>query len=80
MQTADNNYLSNARKVFQEQYIPFVQGVARNIRLEFVNAENNEQTAGVVATYDMDMFYLPPLFVGNKILRIEMRTECFFQF
>lgn len=68
---------SNARKVFLEQYMPNVQGIARNIRLEFVNATDDEQTSGVVATYDMDMFYLPPLFVGNKIppSKITLQSE-----
>lgn len=68
---------SNARKVFLEQYMPNVQGIARNIRLDVVNGTGGNQTEGVVASYDMDLFYLPPLFVGNNLppSRITLQSE-----
>ena len=66
---------SNARKVFLEQYMPNVQGIARNITLTFKNATNDEQTAGVLTEYDIDMFYLPPLFIGNKIPPSKIRLQ-----
>jgi hypothetical protein len=53
---------SNAKLVF-DKYFEKVQGIARAPRLEFRRAEEgNEQTAGVLARYDMDLFYMPPLF------------------
>jgi Flp pilus assembly protein TadG len=53
----------NARTVFQS-YTRNIQGLARNLNLEFVDGgQRGDQAAGVKATYTLDMFYLPPLFV-----------------
>ncbi len=41
--------------------------LVRNYRLNFTKTiPNDEQTAGVELQYDMDLFYLPPLFVDAK--------------
>jgi Flp pilus assembly protein TadG len=58
----------NARTVFNS-YAQKVQGLARNFNLEFVPGptEGGEQSAGVIATYTMDLFYLPPLFLPDGL-------------
>lgn len=66
----------NARTVFNA-YAQNVQGIARNFNLEFVNGASTNQDAGVVATYDIDMFYLPPVFIkaGSPPSRITLQSE-----
>lgn len=55
---------ANARVVF-DAYTNNVQGIARNIRLNFTEANPGDpKSAGVEAYYDIDMFYLPPVFIG----------------
>ncbi|MCB0416934.1 MAG: hypothetical protein H6617_07505 [Bdellovibrionaceae bacterium] len=45
------------------KYAERVQGIARNFSFEIKQKEiNDEQTWGVEASYDIDLFYLPPLF------------------
>lgn len=55
--------------------------IARNFNLEFVQLDpDDEQTKGVVASYDMDLFYLPPIFVtGNNqpVSRISLKSEAY---
>jgi len=56
-----------ARQVFQT-YVQKIDGIARNFELNFVQLDpQDEQTAGVVVTYEVDLFYLPPLFVGEAL-------------
>lgn len=57
----------NAKLVF-DTYTNKIQGIARNIKLEFdVRTDpNSTQTAGLLATYDMDLFYLPPIFSKTR--------------
>ena len=68
----------NARIVFNS-YTSKVQGLARNFNLEFVPGppDGGEQSAGVVATYTMDFFYLPPLFLPDGLpgSAITLKTE-----
>lgn len=65
----------NARIVFQS-YMDKVQGIARNAQLTFVEGDN-PQSAGVQATYNIDLFYLPPVFLpfGGPPSRINLKTE-----
>lgn len=67
--------------VFQKYIEKISPDIARNFKLEFVALDpNDEQTKGVVATYDMDLFYLPPLFVTDDdkpISRISLKSEAF---
>jgi len=52
----------NAKKVF-ESYTSKIEGIARNFNLKEMMADSGqEQTSGVIATYDIDLFYLPPIF------------------
>src|SRR3989338_9297532 len=57
-------------------------GLARNFQLEFTALDpNDDQTQGVVATYDMDLFYMPPLFISggdSPVSRITLRSAAFF--
>jgi hypothetical protein len=67
----------NARLVF-DQYISKIEGLARNFRLDFVRSDPGSQaTEGVVVSYDIDLFYLPPLFVtdGAPASRITLTSE-----
>lgn len=66
-----------AQTVFNN-YIRGVEGLARDITLDFVDGgENGEQAAGVKVDYTTDLFYLPPLFmVGDMPLsQIRLSTE-----
>lgn len=55
---------SNARVVF-DTYTEKVQGIARNFSLNYTQTDPADpHTGGVEASYDIDMFYLPPVFVG----------------
>jgi len=68
---------ANAKLVF-DKYFEKVQGIARNPKLDFRRSEpNNEQTAGVLASYEMDLFYLPPLFGPGQMppSRINLVSE-----
>jgi hypothetical protein len=57
--------LENANAVFNS-YADKVRGIANNLRLEQAPLRDGDpQTAGFVATYDINMFYLPPLFITN---------------
>lgn len=56
---------ANAKLVF-DKYFDKIQGIARSPQIEFRKAdENNEQTAGVLVRYEIDLFYMPPLFMNN---------------
>jgi hypothetical protein len=67
-----------ARQVF-DGYTSRVAGIARRFDLQFVDADpNDRQTAGVIATYDMDLFYLPPVFIKSgplPVSRISLSSE-----
>jgi hypothetical protein len=65
----------NARLVFQS-YMDKVQGIARNPQLTFLEGDS-PQSAGVQATYNIDLFYLPPVFMpfGIPPSRITLKTE-----
>jgi Flp pilus assembly protein TadG len=57
----------NARRVFNS-YMQQIQGIARNYNLTFLPGdERGNQGAGVKATYTMDLFYLPPVFIVDGI-------------
>lgn len=67
----------NARIVF-DSYFKYVQGFARKPNLEFFpDQPNADQNGGVLASYEMDLFYLPPLFVLNETIknRITLTSE-----
>jgi hypothetical protein len=65
----------NAQLVF-DSYKKNVEGIARNFKLEFVNGDSGNQDAGVVVQYDIDMFYLPPVFLkNNQPSRIQLTSE-----
>lgn len=69
----------NAQQVF-DAYSSKVQGIARNFSpLKFTETEpGSQQTGGVTVTYDIDMFYLPPLFVTKgaaPVSRITLDAE-----
>lgn len=67
----------NAQRVFQS-YVDRVTGVIHNPQLEFIRSDpSTPQRAGVVASYDVDLFYLPPLFVGDAVPggRVTVRSE-----
>jgi len=54
-----------AEQVFR-RYADKVQGIARNFDVQFVQVDpTDEQTAGLVTSYDIDLFYLPPVFVSD---------------
>ena len=58
---------NNARQVFNS-YASRVQGIARDINLEFLDGgDGGPQAAGVRARYTIDLFYLPPLFIPDGI-------------
>ncbi len=60
--SSERTQRENANTVFQK-YFSNVQGIARNPKVEFRRVDdNNEQTAGMLVSYNMDLFYLPPLF------------------
>ena len=46
-------------------YVDKIRGIARNFDVRFVRDPSDEQAAGMVVDYDIDMFYLPPIFMGN---------------
>lgn len=54
-----------AREVFNK-YMVKIGGIAKNpsMRIVYTNP-NDEQTAGIVSNYQMDLFYMPPLFIKN---------------
>jgi Flp pilus assembly protein TadG len=53
-----------ARSVFLA-YFDKVNGIARNPQLEFVRTQaNNVRTEGIVTSWNIDLFYLPPVFLG----------------
>jgi len=58
----------NAQAVFNS-YVGKIEGIARNFApLEFVKADpDDEQTAGVRTSYEIDLFYLPPIFITEAI-------------
>jgi hypothetical protein len=58
---------SYAREIFNK-YADKVTGIIRNPRLNFIstNAES-EQGKGVISSYQLDLFYLPPIFLGANI-------------
>lgn len=67
--------------VFKKYTDKISPDIARNFRLEFTALDpNDEQTRGVVATYDMDLFYMPPLFItgdDQPVSRITLQSEAF---
>lgn len=75
---SDENFQRQyATQVF-DTYFEKVQGIARNPQLRFVQTEaGDEQSRGIDVRYDIDLFYLPPIFVTNAgpISRIELQAE-----
>ena len=67
----------NARTVF-DAYTSRIQGIARNFNLEFLPGQDQgNQAAGVRVNYDIDMFYLPPVFMpeGAPTSQITLTSE-----
>lgn len=67
----------NAEIVFNS-YFEKISPIARRPNLEFIRTdESNVRTSGILASYDMDLFYLPPVFTGAEALpsRIRLNTE-----
>ncbi len=51
-----------------DKYTSKISGIARNFDLQFLQAQpGDEQTWGVQASYDVDLFYLPPVLLGTNI-------------
>ncbi len=74
---SQNDQRVNAKTVF-DTYVSRIQGVGRNFKLSYVGGgQRGEQAAGVRATYDIDLFYLPPLFMTTNIPKssITLSTE-----
>lgn len=66
-----------AREIFLA-YFDKVDGIARNPQIDFVRTNpNSVRTEGIVASWDIDMFYLPPVFVGanGPTGRIRLTSE-----
>jgi len=66
---------ANARIVF-DKYTQRIQGIARNFKLDLVGSDDPDR-AGVISTYDMDLFYLPPIFMGSQTppSRVTLQSE-----
>lgn len=67
----------NARTVF-DSYTNKIQGIARNMQLSFLDGDDRgDQGAGVRASYEIDLFYMPPLFIpdGFPGSRVTLTTE-----
>jgi hypothetical protein len=67
----------NAQLVF-DSYFSKIQGIARRPNLEFIRTEqDNVRTEGILSSYDIDLFYLPPVFVGSTGVpsRIRLNSE-----
>jgi Flp pilus assembly protein TadG len=66
----------NAETVFNS-YFDKIQGLARRPTLSFGDTEeSNPNTSGITATYQMDLFYIPPLFIGGSSpSQISLSTE-----
>lgn len=60
--SSENQQRTNARIVWQS-YVERLSGLLRSNAIDFVLLDpNNVRTSGVVTSYQMDLFYLPPLF------------------
>ncbi len=66
----------NATEVFKS-YFEKIQGIARRPTIEFIRTEeDNVRTEGLLTSYDIDMFYLPPVFTGAEVpSRIRLNSE-----
>jgi hypothetical protein len=67
----------NAEIVFKS-YFDKIQGIARRPNLDFIRTEpDNVRTEGLLASYDIDLFYLPPIFAGSTTTpsRIRLNSE-----
>jgi len=68
---------ANAETVFRA-YFQYVDGLARNPKLEFYPEDaNNQHDGGLIVSYEMDAFYLPPLFLLGEVVdpRITLTAE-----
>ncbi len=55
-----------AQLVF-DTYFNKIQGIARRPNLEFIRTDQNSvRTEGLLSSYDIDLFYLPPVFIGGN--------------
>lgn len=72
---------AGAESVTFKQYTDKISpSIARNFRLEFKKLDpNDENTQGLVASYDMDLFYLPPIFVmkDQPVSSITLTSEAY---
>jgi hypothetical protein len=70
-----------ARDSVFKAYTDKIEGIARNFDIQFVQLDpSDEQSKGAVASYDIDLFYLPPLFVtGNDrpLSTIRLQSQAF---
>ena len=67
----------NAQRVFNS-YVSKVDGIIFNPTIEEIPVEpENEQRAGLVSNYQVDLFYMPPIFVGEAVPngRITLQSE-----
>lgn len=67
----------NAKEVF-DAYAGNVTGIIRNPSIRFQD-QGPTDTAGAVASYDIDLFYLPPVFIGTNapLSRIHLSTDTY---
>lgn len=69
----------HAQEVFQS-YTDKIQGIATNFTLERAQiSPDDNQTAGLLSTYDISLFYFPPLFMlgGMPNPRVKLATDTF---
>lgn len=66
-----------AREIFLA-YFDKVNGIARNPQIQFIRTDpNSVRTEGILTSWEIDMFYLPPVFVGanGPTGRIRLSSE-----
>ena len=68
-----------AQRVFTA-YTERIEPVARNFDLQFINigGSGDDRTAGILTSYELDLFYLPPIFISGDnapVSRITLRSE-----
>lgn len=62
----ESSQFRNAQTVFNS-YFDKVSGLARKPSLEIVRTDpTSVRTEGLLASYDVDLFYLPPVFMGSN--------------
>jgi Flp pilus assembly protein TadG len=77
--TSETYQFRNAQTVFSA-YTDRIQGIAKNFTLQrSIIDPNVQQTAGLVSTYDINLFYFPPIFLLENIppAKVKLKTEAY---